>query len=305
MLRVQITCCATLLAAIFSSIATADSASSNAGTSFTGQPRKITVDQYASWMARLPDNALLSRMSLPGTHNSCALHDGISFGFAKCQTWQLADQLNAGIRFLDIRCRHVDDTLRIYHRIIDQHLSFQEVRDICRTFLKTHPTECIVMSLNQESTAKHNTRTFAETFAAITENDAALWHVGRKTPRLNTVRGKIVLVDRVSTLGGLRWGEMQLQDQYKAPLSVKAKLIRSHLERASKATRGQWYINFCSGTRPSKWRTPRKSAIDSNAVALEFLQRGNRPSPCCLGTVVMDFPGDELIARLIESNFSP
>ena len=278
---------------------------SSGGTSFTAKPRKITIQKYSNWMSRLPDNILLSQLSLPGTHDSCALHDGPSFGFAKCQTWQLADQLNAGIRFIDIRCRHVGDKFLIYHGVIDQKTTFEKVRDVCRDFLKKHPSECIVMSVKEESTAKDKTRSFADTFADETKNDGKkLWHISNKIPQLKSVRNRIVLIDRVRTLGGLKWAAMERQDQYKAPVETKAKLIRSHLEKTAKSRESQWFINFCSGTVPSSLITPRNYALQSNKVALEFLRHPSRKSPVRLGTIVMDFPGEELIERIVETNFA-
>ena len=35
-----------------------------------------------------------------------------------------------------------------------------------------------------KSTAKNNTRSFAKTFAELTENDGDLWRIDRKTPTL-------------------------------------------------------------------------------------------------------------------------
>jgi 1-phosphatidylinositol phosphodiesterase len=300
MYRIQMVIRATLLVAI--GFTTADA--NGGGTSFTAKPRRITTEKYSSWMSRLPDTVLVSRTSLPGTHDSCALHDGLSFGFAKCQTWQLADQLQAGIRFIDIRCRHVGDNLLIYHGVIDQRTTFTEVRDVCRKFLMQHPSECIVMSVKEESTAKDNSRSFAETFVDTTKNDGKLWHVSRKIPQLGSVRNRIVLVDRVGTLGGLKWGDMEIQDRSNATVELKAKLIRSHFEKASNAGESQWFINFCSGTVPGSLMTPRQYALQANEVALEFLRQPDRPVPACLGTIVMDFPGEELIEQIVETNFA-
>jgi len=274
------------------------------GTSFAAKPRSSTVRKLSKCMAPLPDDMLLSRLSLPGTHDTCALHNGFSFGFAKCQSWQLADQLKAGIRFIDIRCRHVGDELLIYHGVIDQKTTFKKVRDVCREFLTQHPSECLVMSVKEESTANGDTRSFADTFAASIKNDGRLWRTGAKVPSLGSVRGRIVLIDRVGTTGGLPWKNMVLQDKYTAPLDRKAKLIRSHLMNAIQSNGNQWYINFCSGTVPGSLITPRTYALQSNEVALKFLRQPRR-RPFCLGAIMMDFPGEDLIEAIVESNFAP
>jgi hypothetical protein len=54
------------------------------------------------WMRSLPDSTPLSAISIPGTHDSAALHGGLA---AQCQSWTIKDQLEAGIRFIDVRCR--------------------------------------------------------------------------------------------------------------------------------------------------------------------------------------------------------
>ncbi|WP_228453080.1 hypothetical protein [Chryseobacterium sp. CH1] len=70
--------------------------------------------QMNSWMAGLQDNISLSKISIPGTHDSGARIDApVVSGTAKTQDLSIAEQLNAGVRFLDIRCRHIDNSFTI------------------------------------------------------------------------------------------------------------------------------------------------------------------------------------------------
>ena len=70
-----------------------------------------TVEDYYSrvnetnWMRAVPDHINISELSIPGTHDSCARHNGHSLGFAKCQDLGLREQLDKGIRFIDIRVK--------------------------------------------------------------------------------------------------------------------------------------------------------------------------------------------------------
>jgi 1-phosphatidylinositol phosphodiesterase len=289
---------------VSAAIAFAPSDENLAATSFDAKPRDCTTQKYSRWMSRLPDSVLISQLSLPGTHNSCALHDGLSFGFAKCQSWQLADQLKSGIRFIDIRCRHVDDRFLIYHGVISQRMTFEELRDVCQNFLREHPSECIVMSIKKESTAERTTRSFAETFSDATKDDEKLWYISREVPQLREVRNHIVLVDRVGTLGGLNWDGMQRQDEYMAPLKLKEQLIRAQFDQAITVENNQWFINFCSGTVPGRLLTPKKYAAKSNQFTLDILNQELIEKPIRLGTIVMDFPGEDLIERIVETNFA-
>lgn len=161
------------------------------------------------------------------------------------------------------------------------------------------------MSVKEESTAKENTRSFAKTFAALTKNDGNLWHVSAQVPRLSEVRSRIVLLDRVGTLGGLEWSKVQLQDQYSTPVENKSRLIRQQFTKAIDGKADEWFINFCSGTLPGRLMTPRQYAARANEVALEYVKGRERKGPIRLGTVVMDFPGEELIAQVIATNFTP
>jgi len=72
------------------------------------------------WMTRLPDNILITELSLPGTHDTmsrCLGYTSAVCDWLECQTLTLATQLNAGIRVLDIRCRHVHNRFAIHHAV--------------------------------------------------------------------------------------------------------------------------------------------------------------------------------------------
>src|SRR5437764_13048815 len=67
-----------------------------------------------NWMSSLNSSLYLSQFSISGTHESMALYESVS-GTATCQSLSLADQLNAGVRFIDIRCRNLDNGFVIQH----------------------------------------------------------------------------------------------------------------------------------------------------------------------------------------------
>ncbi len=107
------------------------------------------------WMRDLDGKRRLSELSIPGTHNAGATLEPIP-GTACCQSLSIAEQLAAGVRFLDIRCRHLNDSFSIYHGIADQKL----------------------------------------TFAIYTAKNPALWSLGEDIPTLAAARGRIVLFRR-------------------------------------------------------------------------------------------------------------
>ncbi len=172
---------------------------SHDGTTTASNPR---------WMTALPDTKKISELSIPGTHDSMALYGGDS---GQTQSLSLSEQLNAGIRYVDIRCFHVGDACKIYHGATSQYASMNDVFAAMQTFLKANPGEAVLMKLNEEDEptgardfflidlAGHkNTRTFAATVTAYKEMYAGLFYENGVAgnivnPTLAAVRGKVMI----------------------------------------------------------------------------------------------------------------
>lgn len=103
---------------------------------------------HSSWMRDIPDDARVIALSVPGTHNSCSING--PFGFAKTQDLDLPEQLDAGVRFLDIRLSHYQDNLFVHHDVVHMGRSYADVLAVCSSFLKRHPSEAILMSVKDE-----------------------------------------------------------------------------------------------------------------------------------------------------------
>ena len=266
------------------------------------EPTETKYVARSQWMKRLPQDALLSNLSIPGTHDSAALHNGFSFGFARCQSLTLREQLDLGIRFLDIRCRHQNDRFQIYHGVINQRISFAEVMQVCDAFLDENPSECLLISVKEESKSEAITRDFQATFLEETKPYRQRWYTAEVTPSVGIARGKIVLIDRVGNLGGLNWVKMNLQDDYQALPEVKKQKIAQHLDATRDGGFDQWFLNYASGTVPSRLINPESYASLINPFLLSQVnqRQGDR-----LGVVVMDFPSEEIVEKIIESNRFP
>ena len=103
---------------------------------------------HTSWMRDIPDDTRVTALSIPGTHDTCSV-DGI-FGFGKTQNLDLTDQLNAGIRFVDIRLAHYRDNLYVHHDIVHMGKCYADVLNVCSDFLGQHPSETIFLSVKNE-----------------------------------------------------------------------------------------------------------------------------------------------------------
>uniref|UniRef100_A0A8C4QB65 Phosphatidylinositol-specific phospholipase C X domain-containing protein n=1 Tax=Eptatretus burgeri TaxID=7764 RepID=A0A8C4QB65_EPTBU len=96
------------------------------------------------WMADISDKKSIAEISLPGTHNTMSFYGGPS---VQCQSWCLKQQLEAGVRFLDIRARHYINDLPIHHEAFYQHVTFRNVVQETMDFLKRHPREVLILKL--------------------------------------------------------------------------------------------------------------------------------------------------------------
>lgn len=199
---------------------------------------------HTSWMCDVPDDAPLTTLSIPGTHNSCCV-DG-PLGFAKTQNLDLADQLKAGIRFLDIRLAHYHDNLCVHHDVVCTEKSYADVLAICSDFLRQHPSETILMSVKDEdpfdsalgkfapsqvlcklpvgdmADGGDNTRSFGDTFSARTweyiEDAPLFYNFTPVPPGSNSVANPPVLTSE-TRLGELR-GKMVLLRRFEGRQDV-------------------------------------------------------------------------------------
>lgn len=182
-----------------------------------------------SWMRYVPDDVPVMALSIPGTHNSCCVH-GI-LGVGKTQELDLSDQLNAGIRFLDIRFTHYQDNLCVHHDIICTERSYVNILTTCFNFLRQYPSETILISVDDESrlddalgkfapsqifcklpvadmvSRDKNTRSFEETFNAKTweciEDIPLYYNFIATPPGHDTVAASPALTSE-TTLGDVR-----------------------------------------------------------------------------------------------------
>jgi len=146
------------------------------------------------WMSNIRDDAKLSELTIPGTHNTCASKCSI---LAKCQKFSLMEQLNAGVRFIDIRCCHSHDEFLLHHGNFKIDCDFEHgVMGVCVTFLCSNPSEAIVCLLKPEHMSKNNKTEFDEKFLSYVQKYKNYWYLNDVIPSLGDARGKIVLLRR-------------------------------------------------------------------------------------------------------------
>ncbi len=184
-----------------------------------------------NWMACLPDDAQLSQINIPGTHDTgCLYVDWGCDASARTQDMNVAEQLDAGIRVLDIRCGDLTDyftetwewwKLGMCHNMVDCYtgpwhtecLALEDVMEDIDNFLDAHPTETVIMETAQEgfldSTKAEATEALKYMVAALRhdrvkqpnyypENDKwarfMYYGYGETVPLLGNCRGKCIVI---------------------------------------------------------------------------------------------------------------
>jgi len=239
----------------------------------------------SKWMKDCNDEKYLTELSIPGTHDSCTFNyrfnpDGIGVinfiagddpsGLVKCQERSLIEQLERGIRCLDIRGRHINNGLTIHHGVAFLNMTFTQVLEECNTFLNTHPTETILMFLKEEHISEGNNRSYEDTYTEIVKSNnwqGRIWE-NSWIPKLGEVRGKIVLMRRFPGSKGINFSAWKDNEAFTIPESTESNVkyyIQDKYDKQGEKWReiqrflydariggpkpDRTWINFTSGTR--------------------------------------------------------
>ncbi|XP_009290935.1 1-phosphatidylinositol phosphodiesterase-like [Danio rerio] len=257
----------------------------------------LPTNYKTDWMETLDGNMFISNITIPGTHDTMALHGGAA---AECQSWSLENQLLAGIRYLDLRVS--GNNLKVVHGVISQHTTFADVLNIVKGFLSQHKSETVLLRVKLESKGP-----FPDDVANQLKNDPGCW-VNNEIPQLEDVRGKIVFVQKKNFKLGVPLLETDKKGDYKVGNveKKKAKIIE-HLKQALEPCEVKAVVlNYSSGTG---WplgrldRTPKNVAKKINPWLYSHLEGASKENiKLCFGVIAMDFPGLDLIQLIISFN---
>lgn len=155
------------------------------------------------WMSKIPDDRLLSKINIPGAHDtgSIYLDRAISkMSVNQCQFFTPRQQLNAGVRMFDIRCdaRKGEDPplVHVFPCLegISNTMRLSEIFNITEDFLEKNPTETVIFLISTDSGAIHYGHDYRmEQILSKYIYQERIW-AGTEVPLLKDVRGKIVLM---------------------------------------------------------------------------------------------------------------
>lgn len=226
--------------------------------------------KLASWMSKLKDETPLSALSIPGTHNSPTYH--VALPSVRCQAVGVRQQLDNGVRFLDIRVQpessaNPSEKLILVHSAfpvsLTGHKYLRRLVEVVHAFLDANPTETVIMSLKREGISRANDAQLSQILHKHYTAGDARWFTDNRIPALGEARGKIVLMRRFGLHeslhgenGGKGWcldaeswpdncadgmcasGEIRVQDFYEVAetnIEKKTQMAVEQLQRAAKA----------------------------------------------------------------------
>jgi len=272
------------------------------------------------WMSAIDDARDLASLSIPGTHESAALYEPVP-GTAKCQNLTLEQQLAAGVRYFDIRCRHVNDMFAIFHGPVDEQQTFDQVTQTMLDFLDAQPTETVVMSIKEESAPSGDTQTFEQTFQSYVAQHPDRWYLGDAVPALGDVRGKIVLLRRFGAtatplgLDASAWADnttftltdtdatLRVQDQYLVTSTdTKWSEITALLDEATASDGATLYLDYTSGYESHSGVPNTPSVANAINPMLDTFLDDSANAGRHLGVMAMDLINEHRAFRIAESN---
>lgn len=282
------------------------------------------------WMTNLPDATLVSDLDIPGTHDSGALHEKVP-STSKTQSLNISEQLGVGVRYLDIRCRMINNSFTIHHGMDYQYLNFDDVLTDCKNFLEANPGETIVMHVKQEHTRENCTLSFFEIFANYVRKYPNLFYRDTDIPTLGKARGRIVLVRRfdwddtytpdVRFFGiwatpwadnpayqwwdtGVGEDRVYLQDCYRHSLaSHKFNAVWDfHKAVVNKTPAKALILNYTSGTVNGVVGFPNIVAYETNPDVFNLVTHPMAKFHK-MGCIIMDFINADLAKAIYKNNF--
>lgn len=294
------------------------------------------------WQKLIPGSLLISLINLPGTHDSSTRFVSLSL-FSRCQETSIRQQLENGIRFLDIRLEFRESVFYAVHGIANCRVSkkkksplltFTDIFTDIQNFLDSYPSEAVVVALKMERDTNAD-EFFPVFYEQFIEQNGSRWFLENRIPALDECRGKIVLLRRCAIGKSHRSFDdsnsgLNLTECFDSPLSedglplpCPVGILDQKLPRYNVVIQDSFMLNPFH-----KWKKAVRPALDyftpaNNMIAIHFLSTAGIPFIPRInsgyvnskfntyplqrrnkyGWICFDFPANGQIAQIIQSNF--
>ena len=285
-----------------------------------------------SWMSNIKDEEFLYNINIPGTHDSGTRYTaGLVTGIvASCQDKSITQQLDSGIRYLDIR---LDIDMDVNHASVvcytsawtfkKNKLTITKVLDKVKKFLDKNSSETVIIQIKPEGTLDRENKDYLAELNKILEKYSSNMYSNTSNNKsmreltMGDVRGKFIIVSREKhptgayryvgwpdncTLGSsmLDGVETFLQDKYESKTkSDKMACIKDFYNNVWKDENinKKFVINFVSCMGPY---CPEIVAKQINPEFKEYINDNKNQK---FGIVLTDVPEDDLISSIYNTNF--
>ncbi len=200
----------------------------------------------SDWMSAIRGETRLTEITIPGTHDSCARKFanedvfGILSGISKCQSLNITEQLDAGIRWLDVRCEVDASTysVKTVHGSTDcwngnDYYYLDYVFQDVYNWLDAHPSETVLICIKEDD-GDNGVPAFTNAiyeyihgygqgkyFYGESYNYNDYWYLGKSVPTLDEVRGKCVLFNRFDQYIGNESSQGVVVDEAESGQKIK------------------------------------------------------------------------------------
>ena len=271
------------------------------------------------WMARCNPERNITELVIPGTHDS--MTSTCNERYYHTQTLDLNEQLNSGVRFLDIRLRK---EMVAAHREWISDIRAAHIFEKCGQFLQQNSSEFILMRIQNANERKDDFIEYGEALREeITKYRDILyqWHPSEideqgnpHWPTIMQAAGKIIPIEcappamQLNKVNGLLWAanwhqnpRILLQDLWDGPsLTDKCQAISQLIEDSKLANPEILALNHISATN-GELGFPNAYADYLNNYTDQLWKTSRKNS--FRGVQIYDFIDSSICKNLFELNF--
>lgn len=267
-----------------------------------------TQHSNQKWMKSITDNVPLDLVIIPGTHDSATYCIKEFKAYSVTQSLTIYQQLELGIRYLDIRLcysKDIPSSLFICHGILTCKLTFDKVMDSIIKFLNNNPSEGIILKVQNERKLFKDqiNKLLIEIFLKYSD----YFFQTNTIPMIGQLRKKFLLMlsdINLPQFSYIQWLQLdifafQIDFVYKSKKEKRKQILAMDALIAQTTLKGKnplsFYVNeFSANGLPAGnlFGTIKSIAKDMNPIITELHGR--------VGILIFDYPSQELIAYLLN-----
>lgn len=289
------------------------------------------------WMNNIDDTTQVLKMNIAGTHDCVTKYVQLSH-ISKCQNKNIYEQLELGIRALDIRVKNKGSRLKMIHGLakafntnnhFSQWMDMQDVLEQCYRFLDNNPSETILFQFKNDcADKKEHPKSFDNLFNTYISKNKDKWFLKNRAPMLKEARGKIILIrrcamyqrpeynDKNTGIDFSKWVEQDTKQTYPLELETSGENKMTFIvqDRFKYKPEPRWslviepFLNTMSCfngkyvinylSTAGGLKGPYNNSKYINPQFMKYELKENY----YYGTIYTDFPDEELVKKIIKSN---